>query len=347
MAIQLADSFGVSDSNVTDAIFSLIETIGISSVLDDAIKGYENLADGVKLDDAFKFLIELAASDTVGIQDSATINRQNAIAILDSFVISGLATTRITAYNAITAVIGLLEYVDKGLSADILETIGLTEDTVSAIGLVSAILEQLGLSESTDNVVGIYTEVSESYGVSDTVLTSAILQNLIEDGAIISTTILGPGTAVYKGWVMNSENFAVTNYGNYKFTDMALLNGQYLGVMDDGVYLLEGNTDSGANIGARLTTAALEFGTSSLKTITQMYLGFRGDGDVILIMTSDEDETTYYQLNTIDSTLHTDRLTGAKGQVGRYWQFEIISNDSTKLDLDTFEVHPIVWGRKL
>lgn len=347
MAIQISDAFGIDDSNVTDAIFSLFETIGITETLDNVIKGYENVADGVKLDDVFKFVIELAATDIFGVQDSIAVTRGNAVAILDGFILTGLATTRLTAYNAITALIGLLEYVDKGLSATILETIGLTEDTLSAIAFLSAVLDTLGISDTSSAVVGIYTEISENIALDDGILTSAILQNLLEDGAIVSTTILGPGTAVYKGWVMNSENFAVTNYGNYKFTDMALINGSYYGVMDDGVYLLEGNTDDGVNIGARLVTAAIEFGTSNIKSITEMYLGFRGDGDVIVTVTSDEDETTYYQLNTLDTTLHTDRLTGAKGQAGRYWQFELISNDSTKFELDTFELFPIVWGRKL
>jgi hypothetical protein len=347
LAITLSDTFGFAEGTASDAVFHLLETVGVSDVLDETIKGYQSVADGVKLSDVFAFVIDLVASDTIGVQDSAAINRQNAVAILDSVVLAGIATTRIKAYNSLTALIGLLEYVNKGLAANILETVGLTEDTLSSIGLVSAILDTVGLSETTTDVVGIYTEVSESMAVSDEILTTAILQNLLNDGAIVSTTILGPGTAVYTGWIMNSENFAVSNYGNYKFTDMALLNGSYFGVMDDGVYLLEGNTDDGANIGARLATAAMEFGTSNLKTITQMYMGLRGDGDLVIKMVSDEDEDTWYQGTVIDTTLRTERLTGAKGQVGRYWQLKLVSTDSTKLDLDAIELFPIVWGRKL
>ena len=348
LTVILSDTFGLNDVIGYETIFSLAEKIGVSETLESLLQAQIGVADGIGLQDALRVVVDLVASDSVGIQDTVAAYRAYTASVIDGIIISGVATSRLDAYNVLAGIIGLVENVEKALDASILEQIGLSESTVGVLQAIGASLDVVGLQDSSSAILGIYIELDDSFGVDDVLTTNAILEGAIQDGLIVSTTILGPGVDdVYTGWVMNSENFAVTNYGNFKFTDMAQFGGNYYGVKEDGVFLLDGNTDQGVNIGARIATAAMEFGNSNMKTITQMYLGLRGDGNLVVKMISDEDEETWYQGTIVDTTLRTERLTGAKGQAGRYWQVKIVSNDSTKLDLDTIELFPIVWGRKL
>jgi len=147
---------------------------------------------------------------------------------------------------------------------------------------------------------------------------------------------------------MNSENFAVTNYDNYNFNSFCEFNGQYYGASSDGVYLLEGPRDGTTTyINSLIRTGRLDFETSNLKNIPQAYLGFTGDGDIVLKVTSDADIETWYTLTSSEAGLHTDRVTLAKGQIGRYWQFELVTQNNTELELDTLELIPIILKRKV
>lgn len=346
-AVALSDALGISDIIAVEEIYQLVDSIGLSATLDHLITAYQNLSAGIGINEAIHILVDLVVSDSFGVQDTPTALRVYTASLVDGIILTGVASNRVDAFNVLSSLVGLLDAVERGLDAAVLDTIGINATVASNLRAISSLLDEIGIDDITSAVVGIYVTLDEGIEIDAALSSSAVLQNAIEDGFIISTTILGPGSDIYTGWVMNSENFAVTTYSNYKFTDMALLNGSYYGVKEDGIFLLEGDTDSGDNIGARIVTAAMEFGSSSLKTISQMYIGFRGDGDLVLKLISDEDQETWYQLNTIDTTLHTDRLTGAKGQVGRYWQLELVSNDSTKMELDTIELFPMVWGRKL
>lgn len=345
--ITVSESLGIDEATVAEAVYPLAERIGMSEVLDTLLKGQMNLSDGIGLNDAFSFFIELAAATQLGVADSALAVKSNAIRIADIMVLEGLADSRVTAMNVLSAIVGLIEGLSRSTPADILDKLGLTEAVLDIMGFAGLISDEIGIDENTSYSVGIFLEINEELALEDDVTLGQIIQSMIEDGVNFGVTLLGPGSAVYTGWIMNSENFAVSTYSNYEFTDMALINGQYYGVKEDGLFLLDGNLDDGAFIESIVRSAKLEFGTSNLKTVTMMYLGFRGDGNPVLKVVTDEKEETWYEVVEYRTDLRTATISLGKGQIGRYWQFEIVTTDSTQLELDSVELLPMVFKRKV
>jgi len=84
-------------------------------------------------------------------------------------------------------------------------------------------------------------------------------------------------------WVVNMDTGASSQYDNYGYNSFFERDGQYYGVADDGIYLLDGDDDEGDDI-----DALIEFGRSSLydvdgnrinrkKKIVNVYVGVSSD----------------------------------------------------------------------
>ncbi len=116
---------------------------------------------------------------------------------------------------------------------------------------------------------------------------------------------------------------------------------------NQGLYLFGGTLDETSYIKTKIKTASLDFDTSSMKQITSVILGATNSGKVVLKVSIDGDQTVYYELRPSSRNLENQRLKIGKGLYGRYWQFELITKENSTLDLDTFEVLPIIFKRKV
>ncbi len=152
---------------------------------------------------------------------------------------------------------------------------------------------------------------------------------------------------VYSGWVMNPENYAVSKYNNFAFTSSVKLDTEYIFGNSSGLYELGGTLDDADYIQSRVKTAAMTFGSSNMKQVPEIYLGADNSGTVILIVHTDDNATAYYELVPATQGLATQLIKTGKGLYGRWWQFELVTKENSTFDLDTFEMFPIQFGRKL
>lgn len=72
--------------------------------------------------------------------------------------------------------------------------------------------------------------------------------------------------------VMNLNTQALTRYEHYPFLAIITVAGQYYGVMADGLYLLDGDSDNGEPILHYVVTKDWDFGTDQAKNVTAVYL---------------------------------------------------------------------------
>ena len=119
----------------------------------------------------------------------------------------------------------------------------------------------------------------------------------------------------------------------------------YLMADDTGLFQLGGVDDNGNPIIPTITTAALDFGTASIKQVPSILLGTNGT-DFILKVSIDGQSTVHYQINQLPTELGTKRLKIGKGLVGRNWQFTLIADNNSEFDIDSFEFYPIIFKRK-
>ena len=84
--------------------------------------------------------------------------------------------------------------------------------------------------------------------------------------------------------VTNIHNFAVGEYSNFKFNSFTYFEGVYLGADDDGIKILQGETDSASPILASMESGALKFDKSgSLRRLLEAYISFRAAAKGIII----------------------------------------------------------------
>lgn len=260
--------------------------------------------------------------------------------------------------------LGLNEGVSSAQSANIIDSIGMSDSAyrylyklvAEGLGLndvltyeyriIGSVSDVLGLSDVDSTNIRGTIAISDSLGMNDVLSTNATLQVLITE-----SFALGIGFEVngeyYIGWVLNTENLAVSNYTNMKFSSMAAYGGKYYGVQSDGVYELTGDTDGATAIDAFIRTGMIDFGDTHLKRMTDTYIGYRADGTLYLKTTTEEQTERWYKLVTTNDHFTEDRFKLARGVKSRYWQFEIANDQGADFDIDSIELLPVVLTRRI
>lgn len=355
------------DPTIDDTITDLLTKVGI--IVSSITVSLQTI-----LDDYARIFDVMTASDSISANATLNVYAIGSLTASDRIYIA-LPTTisediEIVHSEVITkeALLGILD----GLSSsDILATSGLLHtSTVDDIEIASSfaqffsmlindafetsstlIIEMVGsvTAEETIEVAGTLLEsisyfiesisgieVDDSNGSSH----SAVVD--IEENITIGHLLNRPYDV--KTFVMNPENYAVTTY-SFGFTSSTLFDRDYLFADSTGLYRLEGDTDNGSAIVATIETAALDFETSSIKQIPAVLLGTNGT-DLILKVTTDGSESALYKISGKPSRLGTKHIKLGKGLKGRYWQFTLITDSNSDLDLDSFEFYPITFKRK-
>jgi hypothetical protein len=117
-------------------------------------------------------------------------------------------------------------------------------------------------------------------------------------------------------YVLNVHTGESTRYTNQPFMHIIHLGGKAYGVKSDGLYLLEGTTDSGTAISGVLTTKDTDFGSFQSKRLEMVYL----NSDTATTI------TPYYDgiaTPVVTSGFGGRRTKMAKGANGRYIQLKI------------------------
>jgi hypothetical protein len=151
----------------------------------------------------------------------------------------------------------------------------------------------------------------------------------------------------FNTYSFNSRINAVSEYTNYNFNSYTVYQNRAYGASSEGFYLLEGCTDNEDPIVVKLRTAAMDFGTSNLKSIPQVYLGIAQDSSIIMKVAVDGKAETYHKLDLATNHLGTQRIKLPKGHIGRWFQFELESETVSEFNLDSIEFYLMPFRRKI
>lgn len=147
---------------------------------------------------------------------------------------------------------------------------------------------------------------------------------------------------------MQTEALSLSTYSNYPFNSFAQFNGMFLGASDAGVFALTGATDAGVPIQAAARVGMTDFGTSHLKRVDRVYVGYRTDGNLVLrIFTDEVTQRDYLLTNSQRAGLHGNHARLGKGLLARYWQFEVRNQAGCDFSLDCIELKPTKLPRRI
>lgn len=151
-------------------------------------------------------------------------------------------------------------------------------------------------------------------------------------------------------WVMNTETGAASWYDNFDFESVVQTPTAVLAVGPDGVYELEGATDSGERIDAEVVSGFTDFGAEQTKRVDYMYFGYTSGGRISVTAETYESghsPTTYYLEQRLAGAPRNSRIEPGKGLFGRYWRMTLRNVDGADFEIHDATVDIAVSNRRV
>lgn len=167
-------------------------------------------------------------------------------------------------------------------------------------------------------------------------------------GLSVQTLNIGARPDLHAGgvvWAINRETGASSQYEQYGFNSFFQRADKYYGVADDGIYLLEGDTDAGAPIDALIETGRTNLGYTNEKRVRDVYLGVGSSNELYLKV--DVDNQTYvYSMRTSGQAVKNRPVEVGWGVKGDYWDFTLVNPDGADFNLASISFMPIPLARR-
>jgi hypothetical protein len=283
--------------------------------------------------------------DGLSISSSGSMILNNIETILSSLTLEDTTSARVSLSNLILDIITIVSEASYDFRYTISDGLTVTDNISLLWSLFNSIIDNLTISSSY-NVSALYLlSLSESVALASATSNSALVKEILS-GNIVIRVPTASGQDSYLAYTFSPETSSVTTYDNYNFKTATKFNGKYLFGNDTGLYEYGGTTDAGDPVRAYIETAAFSFGTSNLKQIPAIYLGVATDDTMLLIVRFDGRGELTYKLNKRTDNLQTRKVDIGKGLIGRYFQFELIT-DADQFNMESIDLYPVALKRKL
>lgn len=148
--------------------------------------------------------------------------------------------------------------------------------------------------------------------------------------------------------VMNTSTLTLTTFSNYGYNSFARVGPRLVGASGAGLFELVGDTDAGAPIHAQVSFGTTDFGSTFLKGLDRLYIGYRSStGLVVKVVTEGTNWNLYEMPATSTNELATQRVKTGRGLAARYWQFSLANVDGADFAIDTVDVKSVQLGRRI
>lgn len=154
---------------------------------------------------------------------------------------------------------------------------------------------------------------------------------------------------VWRTWVMNLDNEALTEYTGLKFTSYINFNGSVYATGPGGVYRLDTtDNDNGVGIPASWVTGNYNFEDSHQKRIPRMYVEGKQTGDIRITTSVSIGGTRGYGLyyDGVDS-IRTRRVPIGRGPRSVYWTFGGNNVGGSYFEISRILIHPEIMRRRV
>jgi len=348
--IHLQESVTITPVMLDTLISGLLETITLTATDAPTIQVLEQLADGATLSDAIKLAFKVFATESVTMTVTDAAFATTVVRAVEALTMSSLALSPIQAIYQIAAGMTINDLLEVRFAPTASETISMTaviSDLYNAN--VAAVESALMTAAAIPTLMAVVT-AAETVSLGTTLAdTLHAFNSLVETIEIAVQIVIDD--RIYWAYVLNTESKAASNYANFPYNSFALIDGQYYGARDNGIYLLEGADDAGTQIDAHIRSGLLDFDSTYLKRLKYAYMGYTTDGQVLLkiIDTADGAKTErHYELvqQTADTYREARRKLGG-GVKSRYWGFELANIDGADFDLESIQFMPIMLTRRV
>lgn len=226
------------------------------------------------------------------------------------------------------------------------ESLELSDSISNSAERLMTMTQALTLDDNADVSREVALAMLQAFTLGDTYVSAAVINISIAESIQLGDTFLVPGSD-FTVYVMNTNSNALSTYKGWDFNSMAKIGGRYYGASQDGLFLLEGDTDNGTAIDASILTVSTDFGTQQQKQMSYAMLGLSQTGDMYLRVVHEDNPTYTYKLTTSDQTMRNARVVIGKGMSTRYWQFELLNENGADFELESVTFYPVVMTRRI
>jgi hypothetical protein len=318
------------------------------------------IAEGATVRDLTALLQEVVVSEAVVAEDSLLGTLRVLLEFAEGLVASEAVSGRVHALQVVSEMVVAATETRAAALVTLLESLEVTGGAeLDRVKVLLSILESVEVDDLTPNQLRLTLNLREGVAVDDSLSFTAQLALAIEesvqvnDGGVVASGGMTIGDRVYQAWVMNTETLGSWHYDNYLFTGFTECQGRFFGVMMDGVYTLEGDTDAGASIEAVVATGLSELGSNHLKKMTRAYLHVSHKGEMMLrVRTSNRGvaEENWYHVDAdpaFESAPATKRVRLQRGTRSTLWGLTLSNLDGADFDVRGWDVYAVKLRRKI
>lgn len=194
------------------------------------------------------------------------------------------------------------------------------------------VMNSAGTAATAFAITRVVNETVLSAAGADTPVTlSSILT------ALMQSEILAGGDAplfdqAAEVWALNLANDATSTYAGYDFNSFGQIGGSCFGARQDGVYLLEGDTDAGNPIRASVSYGAQDFGSKTKKNLSRAYVGASSTGTLYLKVTANG-QKFIYSARASSPGMKQQRFDVGRGLQATYFTFELFNKNGGNFEI--------------
>lgn len=146
-------------------------------------------------------------------------------------------------------------------------------------------------------------------------------------------------------WVVNLDTAAASQYDDFAFNSFFERGGQWYGVADDGIYLLEGADDYGAVISADVQLGQVTF-TGTPARVEAVYVAAVSD-DRMHVRVDVGGLSRVYETHLDSTDVRNQRAKLGRGLKGRNWTFSILNKDGCDFEIEGVDFTPVAANRRI
>ena len=139
------------------------------------------------------------------------------------------------------------------------------------------------------------------------------------------------------GWAYNLNTGAGSFYEGFRFNSFALIDGEYYGANETGLFRMGGDTDDSLPINLTVTLGTSNLGSSKVKRVPSAYVGAQSDQPLVLTCRVEGQEYSY-TFSRATAALSPAKVQIGKGLAGVYWQIELKNTDGANAEIDSLEL---------
>lgn len=310
----------------------------------------QTLAQAIRALSALSAARPVTLSEALGV--SGVLTTARAIALLQRLGASSQLQLNVVQGMALHDLVKVASSIVSFFGLDAVDHIGVAGSLSVQAQFNKILVSDIGVLGTLANGALFLRVLNDGVEVDDSALINAIYTGTLADTINISLGWIDPGGG-FTTWAINTRTNTVTEYQNFVFNSFAKIGNEFYGANSDGLWLLNAQTDDGANISADIKGAMLSLGGSRFTQLAQVYFGMRVDDnarDFVLKLivpsagTGGVDKTYVYTFAPKD--MATTRLNIGKGLRARYIQWELVT-PGADFSLDSIEFIPIVSRRRV